>query len=84
MRRSKFKISEHSWRCTEKSPKLYNLPPVRVANEPNPVCVARFREFLDTICVNGSSTLRFPALEALLGFDSDCPESIFQAVAGIN
>ena len=82
-------ISEHSSRRTEKSSEMLqnkpcdNLPPARVANEPNPVCVASFREFLDTICVNGSSTLRFPALEALLGFDSDWPESIFQTVAGM-
>lgn len=61
-----------------------NLPPVRVTNDPNPVCVATFRDFLDNISENENKTLRFPALEALLGFNSDSPESIFQALAGIN
>ena len=85
-----FQMSENSLRLAEKSPEMSkkpcdNVPPVRVANEPNPVCVASFREFLDSISVNGSSTLRFPALEALLCFDSDSsPESVFHTVAGIN
>ena len=71
---------------TENSPERFKntLPPARVANDPKPVCVATFRDFLDNISENEIKTLRFPALEALLGFDSNSPESIFQAVAGIN
>ena len=55
-----------------------NIEDVRRTDvESNPV-VANFRQFLDSLPRNENPKLRFPALEALLCFNPDSPQSIFQ------